>query len=294
MTSRKQRLFFVIIFMVFLLAVIPGCTGHPAQSSDKGGKMTVAVSIVPQKTFVETICGDHVNVITMIPPGFSPENYEPTPKDAQMLDDAAVYFSIGVPAEAASILPRIRDQKVVDLAAEVAQKYPDLELEKGERDPHTWLSPKRVKVMAEVIAREMSALDPTNADEYLVNMDNFLSELDQLDTEIKARFEGLTMRSFFIFHPSCGYLAADYGLKMYALEQHGKEATPQHLQELIDLAGAEHVRTVFAQKEIDSRQLAAFAEETGCAIVLLDPLSADYLANMQAMTKAIAGAMQNG
>jgi len=67
----------------------------------------VAVSIVPQKTFVKAVAGERVEVITMIPPGYSPANYAPDTRQLMAFSDASVYFTIGVPAEESNILPRI-------------------------------------------------------------------------------------------------------------------------------------------------------------------------------------------
>ncbi len=76
---------------------------------------------------------------------------------------------------------------------------------------------------------------------------------------------------------------------MWALEENGKEATPQHLKRHRPGPQAE-IRVIFCQAEIDSRQSAAFAEEIGANIQILDPLSEDYLANMRAIAKAFADA----
>ena len=77
---------------------------------------------------------------------------------------------------------------------------------------------------------------------------------------------------------------------MWALEENGKEATPQHLQAVIDRARQAEIQVIFCQAEIDSRQSAAFAEEIGAGIQILDPLSEDYIANMRAIAKAFADA----
>lgn len=79
---------------------------------------------------------------------------------------------------------------------------------------------------------------------------------------------------------------------MYALEQGGKEATPQHLAEMIDLAKTENIKVIFSQAEVDSRQPQAFAEEIGGTKEIINPLSADYINNLQAMAKAISGSMK--
>jgi len=255
-------------------------------------KTTVAVTILPQEAFVKAVCGDLVDVVTIVPPGNSPGNYEPTPKEMESFSKAVIYFTIGVPTEKANILPKSGDKKTVDLPAEVVKIYPDREFSAGNRDPHIWLSPKRAKIMVETIAREMSSLDNDNATTYQTNAKNYIEKLDQLDSEIKLNLQKVKNKKFIVFHPAYGYFADDYGLEMYSLEQDGKEATPQHLQEMIDLAKSNNIKVIFSQAEIDSKQPDAFAEEIRGTKKMLDPLSADYITNLQNMARDIAGAMK--
>jgi zinc transport system substrate-binding protein len=62
-------------------------------------KLTVFVSILPQKYFVQQIGKDFIDVHVMVLPGASPAIYEPKPKQMATLSRADVYFSIGVPFE---------------------------------------------------------------------------------------------------------------------------------------------------------------------------------------------------
>jgi len=279
------------LMLVYGFLLMTGCSKTETTEASYI-KTTVAVTVLPQKAFVEAVCGDLVDVIAMVPPGNSPGNYEPTPLEMERFSKSAIYFTIGVPTEKANILPKAESMKLVDLQTKVSEKYPDREFSAGSRDPHIWLSPKRAKVMVETIAQEMSSLDEKNAEIYKENAEDYLKELDQLDSEIKAMVEGLNNKKFIVFHPAYGYLADDYGLTMYALEQSGKEATPQHLAEMIDLAKAENIKVIFSQAEIDSKQPQAFAEEIGGTKEMIDPLSVDYISNLQTMVKAIAGAMK--
>ncbi len=298
--KMKTLLFLALAFCL----VISGCsaggaaqkpTESPkatAETSSKSGKKVIAVTIVPEQTFVKAVCGDLADVVVMVPPGSSPESYEPTPQDMKRLGDASLYFSIGLPIEKASILPKAGAVKVVSLQSEVASVYPDRMFEANERDPHIWLSPKRVKVMVKSIAKNMSELDPANEAVYNKNADSYIKQLDELDSEIKSSLAGVKSRKFIIFHPAFGYFADDYGLTMYALEEEGKEATVKHLQEMIDFAKKENIKVIFYQEEIDSNQSKAFAEEIGGRMMQLSPLAADYINNLKAMTKLMAEVMQ--
>ncbi|MPN61082.1 hypothetical protein SDC9_208816 [bioreactor metagenome] len=79
---------------------------------------------------------------------------------------------------------------------------------------------------------------------------------------------------------------------MYALEEEGKEATIEHLQDMIDLAKEENIKVVFYQEEIDSSQSESFAEEIGGKTTQLAPLAADYIGNLKKMAQIMGEAMQ--
>lgn len=278
---------YLIVLTLLWLAVACSTSGSTASFDPR---LTIAVTIPPQKTFVTAVCGDRVDIVVLVPPGNSPGNYEPDALQMQRLAGADVYFTIGVATEKANILPRISQLPVVDLAAAASEQYPDRLIAPESRDPHIWLSIKRVKVMIQAIAAEVSRLDPDHASFYQTNAQAYLIQLDLLEQDISTLLAGASGQTILVYHPSFGYLADEYGLEMQALEQDGKEATPQRLQELVDLARQESIRTIFCQAEIDSRQSAAFAEEIGASIVVLNPLSEDYLENMRAIASAYAEA----
>ncbi len=290
------------LFSFAALAVVSfmltGCAGNEANedtSAEAVVKPAVAVTIVPEQTFVEAVCGDLVDVVTMVPPGSSPENYEPTPKEMELFNNANVYFTVGVPSEEAYILPKAEDLdtlKIVSLQDDVAKVYPDREIAPGERDPHIWLSPKRVIVMVESIAREMSEIDPANKEVYAENAQAYIDELKTLDGDIQNVLANVENKKFVVFHPAFGYLADDYGLEMYALEEEGKESTPQQMQEMIDLAKEENIKVIFYQAEVSSKQAEAFAEELGGKTVQLEPLAADYIENLRNMAELMTEVMQ--
>lgn len=271
---------------------IAGCAG---KENTESKKPIVAVTIVPEKTFVEAVCGNLAEVVVMVPPGNSPENYEPNPKQMTQFAKAKVFFAIGVQTEDTNILPKIgnnKDLKIVKLQEEVAKVYPERNIAPGERDPHIWLSPKRAKVMVEVIAREMGKIDPANKEQYEKNAKAYLTELDGLDKDIQKTLEHVANRKFVVFHPAFGYLASDYNLQMYALEEEGKEATPQSMKAVIDLAKKENIKAIFYQAEISSKQAQAFADEIGGKTVKLEPLAANYIENYKNMVKLMAEVMK--
>lgn len=281
---------YIALLMGGIISVVPtACTTHNRglEQDEKEG-IQVSVSIVPQATFVKEVCGDLVEVNIMVPPGSSPTNYEPTPEQIQDFSKSEVYFSIGVPTEEANILPNVSDEtEVVALEECVSEVYPDRQMGEG-RDPHIWLSPKRAKVMVQEIVDKMCEIDGEHEKIYRENAKLYIAELEALDASLKAATEKMATKKFIVFHPAFGYLAEDYGLEMYALEQGGKEATVAHLIDMTDFAKQEGIEMIFYQAEIDSSQSQAFADEIGGKTAMLAPLSPDYIENMEVMIDTIS------
>ncbi len=282
-----------IIASVLVLISVFGFASCKSDNGGNGGveENLIAVSIAPLAFFAEKICADDFTVVTAIPAGASPETYEPTPADMKKLTKAQVYFSIGVGAEN-SILPYVESETtVVQLHKKTARVYPD-RIVNGGRDPHIWLSVKRAKVLVTQMTDIFCGLKPENAEKYKSATDALLSMLDTLDENIKTILSEKSSNKFIAFHPAFGYFADDYSLEMYSLEEDGKEATAKHLADMTDLAKKENIKVIFYQAENSSKQAEAFAEEIGGKAVMLEPLSFDYITNLENMAKAIGEAIK--
>ncbi|HOO31919.1 MAG TPA: zinc ABC transporter substrate-binding protein [Thermotogota bacterium] len=264
---------YLIILMILLITVM------------NFANLKIAVSIVPEKYFVERIAGEKAEVFELIPPGYSAANYAPTTRQLIEFADSDLYFSIGVPTEEANILPRIAqnapDVKIIDLAGYVDSKYAPRYFTPEKRDPHIWLSPKRMIAATDKIAEELSRIDEANTEFYHDNAEALKDNLYTLDKELNGILQNLQYRGFFIYHPAFGYFGDDYDLKMYALEKDGKEATPKRLAEMIDTARDKGIKVIFYQTEIDSSQVETFAGEIGGKALQVNPLAYDYIDNLK-------------
>ena len=297
----------IIIMAVVLSAALAGCSGQ-SQTQQEDGRIKVAVSVVPEAAFVEAVAGDLVDIVTVIPTGYSPANYQPTTVEMQAISDADIYFVMQVPTEEANILPKIDDFNkeliMVNLRDAVSAEYPlryitdhghdDEDAEEEEHgdeqaiDPHIWLSVKRAEVMVQVIADELSALDETNREVYQANAAQYIQKLSELDTEIAGIVSTMDNKTFMIYHGSYGYFADDYGLSMISLESDGKAATAARMQEVIDMATEQGITSVFYQDEFDDNQARTIAEEIGGTVVEAAPLSADYINELRNFAEALS------
>ncbi|WAA10112.1 metal ABC transporter solute-binding protein, Zn/Mn family [Fervidibacillus albus] len=288
--KKKAILLFSILATLFVLSAC-GQSAEEGSGSSDGDKPVVAVSIVPQQTWVEAVVGDFAEVAVMIPPGKSPANYAPSPQELQLFSDASVYFSIGVPTESVNILSKTEDinpeMKIVQLDQVVSETYPDRTFASGERDQHIWLSPKRAALMVQEIADVLSEQFPEEKENFQANAESYIKKIEEVDENIKTLFSNVEKKPFIVYHPAFGYFADEYGLEMISIEQEGKDASPQQLQEIIDLAKEEEIQVIFYQAEIDSSQTSSMAEEIGGKTEQLVPLASNYIENLLEMAEKI-------
>lgn len=300
----------ILIVSALMLMAFTACDATTAEGEkDSNGQITVAVGIVPESTFVEKVAGDLVKVVTMIPPGNSPANYQPTAAEMAALSEAKVYFAMQTPTEEANILPKVKDFneniEIVNLRTVVSEIYPlrtiaghgHGEAEEGQEeedhneeitDPHIWLSPKRAIVMVRTIADKLSEIDEKNADTYAENAEKYIKELEGLDRDINQQISALENKTFLIYHGAYGYFADDYGLEMITLEGAGKPITAAMMQEVIDYAKNQGIKTVFYQVEFDDRQAKTIAQEIGGSVTKAAPLSPDYIEGLKNFADALS------
>jgi zinc transport system substrate-binding protein len=263
--------------------------------------ISVVVSILPEKYFVERVGGSHTDVSVMVGPGQSPATYEPTPRQMAALAAARVYFRIGVPFELAW-MDRIRvanpDMLVVDVA-EGIKRRPVERIGDGKTsdagrfpDPHVWTSPPLAKRMSTRIRDTLVKLDPLHTAEYERNYASLAADLDALDAEIRDRLSGLKHRTFMAFHPAWGYFADTYGLRQIPIESEGKEPGPRTLLHVIEEARRLGIKVIFVQPQFSRSSAEMVAREIGGRVVPIDPLAEDYIENMRKVAAAFASVLE--
>lgn len=257
----------------------------------KESEIKIVAGITSLKTFIDKVGGEKVETSVMIPPGYSPANYAPSPSELKKLSEAKYYFTFQMPAEKSNILPKVnnfnKDLELIKLDKITSEKYEPRKFSDDGVDPHIWMSPKRVKYIIEIITDKLIVLNPKNKDYYQKRSKKYLTELDEMDEYIKDKIDNLKGRTVLIYHPVLGYFTDEYGLELKAIEKNGKEATPKRLQELIDFAKNENLKTIFHQSTIDSKQTEVIASEIEGKTVEINPLAENYVENMKRIADLI-------
>ncbi|TVR73077.1 MAG: zinc ABC transporter substrate-binding protein [Marinilabiliales bacterium] len=280
------------ILPLLLILLLAACGGG-MQERDKP---VITVSIVPQKYFVERIAGDRFDINILVPPGAEPETYEPTPRQMQEVANSLVYFRIGYIEFERTVLRNLgtagNGPLVVNTAYGMDLIAADI-VDHGDHvhlygvDPHIWLTAPGVKIQAGNMLDALVEADPDNAPLYNENYNNFALELDRLHAELTGKLNGLSRRTFIVFHPALGYFARDYDLTQISIEEEGKNPTVANMRKVVDIARQEGISDVFIQMEFERENARAVARELGGDVIELKPLSANWSANMREMADKI-------
>lgn len=303
--QRKIFIFPLVIVLIIGATLFTACTSKKTVKND--GKINVMVSILPQVDFVERIGGNKVKVLEMIPPGFSPATYDPSPAQLKGLEMADIYFRIGhIPFERAQMdkLIAINSRmKVVDtsngielltLAAHSRDndEHKENEIKEEGNDPHIWLSPQLVKVQAKHIYDELVEYSPENKEYFTENYNQFILDLNSLDEKLHVAFGPIKGRNILVFHPSFGYLADAYGFYQKAIEIEGKDPAPGQLQKIVDTAKKDEIKIIFVQAQFSTKSAKAVADEIGGAVIHVDPLAKNYFDNLELIAEEITNSFK--
>ncbi|MDF1566609.1 MAG: metal ABC transporter substrate-binding protein [Spirochaetaceae bacterium] len=231
---------------------------------------------------LSNIAGGKADVRVIIPAGRSPHSYEPTPRDVAALDNADIIFVNGLNLEE-SLLPILEDLDepvIVPVSAGIEVLFlgedddhtDDDEHDHSAGDPHFWFSPLNAIVWSRNISRTLQTADPANAEFYAARTDEYTSQLEGLDVEIRDMVNRIPQenRKLLMDHAALSYFARDYGFEIlgHIVESVSDQAEPSARQvaDLTELMTHEGVDAVFVGESAGrgiSRLAESVAAESG-------------------------------
>lgn len=274
---------------------------------------SITVSIRPQKYIIEQIAGNRFSIHVLVPDGSGPETYEPTPRQMQEISKSRACFITGLLDfekkwinEVSDLYP---DLLVVNLShgvnlitgelghTEDHQGHQHIE-EKSQNDneehihsgtdPHIWLSLKELRTQSNIVLKTLVELDPENKGYYTSNHSKFIKYLDSSDVAIQSKISSFRKPVvYMIYHPSLSYFARDYGLEQIPIELEGKEPGPGYMKELIDIAKARDIKTIYYSPQLDKRSPETIANQLGIKAKHFNDLEEDIVNNLLNLTEEL-------
>lgn len=284
----------VLASCLILLTFVAGC-GSTTQSKIVEDKVNVVTTFYPLYYLTETIGGDAVNVINLIPTGVEPHDWTPKSQDLQNASNAQLLIYQGAGFEgwfsdfqkgldANSNVKLVEASHGINLiSAEGEEDGHDHEghdeeghdeHSHGDTDPHTWVSPKSALIMADNVKQALIEADPEHQAEFEANYESLHEQLVALDQKYEQELSQVKHRDIVVSHHAFGYLARDYGLTQHALMGISADAEPraQDIVALTKLVQEKGLKYIFFEELVSDQMAQMLASEAGVETLVLNPL----------------------
>ncbi len=270
----------------------------------EGAPVRIGVSVLPLESLVKEIGGDQVEVRSLQEEGDSCSVFEPRPSAISWLSGARLFFRVGAGYESV-IIGKLESQfpemAIKDLRSEV--EVLPLENHQGHHhhghacetcheeeitDPHIWLDPVRLAVLAEYIAIELGKLLPESSLSFQESAKAFQRRALAVHEALVDQFHGSEGKGFYIYHPALGYFAQRFGLQQITIAVSSQGPSARELHALIGQARRDKVKTIFVQPQESTRHAEIVAQAIGADLVTIDPMGMDLLGNLTRIGQALS------
>lgn len=264
---------------------------------------SVSVDIPPIHSLVSMVMEGVGTPNLIVRTGASPHGYSLRPSEAEALQDADIVFWVSE-----GLTPWLEDS--LDALAKNAKKVELLEVEgttelpfregatfeahdheeedhdehadEGHdehegHDPHAWLDPENARVWLDVIAADLSALDPENAETYMANAAAGKAELASMIVEIDTKLDAVRGTNFAVFHDAYQYFENRFDFRAVGAIKLGdaSDPSPARIAEIRETVVDLGVTCAFAEPQFNPGLLQSVFAGTTATTGVLDPLGAD-------------------
>lgn len=271
-TQTKLAIVAIIVIVPLVSILVYGTSSNDQFIKTNSPQLKVISSFYSLHEFSQYIGKEKIDAILLVPIGVEPHDWEPTIKDVQVIQssDLIIINGIGFENWIDDIDANNFSGTIVDTSNGILLKSIT-----GEHvDSHIWLNPVYAKIQVQNIANAFSNSDPKNKNFYQSNADDYIKQLDDLDSKIKNELNSCNT-DFITFHNAFSFFADEYGLTQHAIIQsndsHG-EITAKTLENIISLARELDIKIVFSEETTNQKTLQVIADEINGKILILSPL----------------------
>ncbi len=269
-----------------------------SSSDDADDRVNVVVTTTIIGDVVTNIVGDDANVEVLLPVGADPHSYQASSRQAASIQTADLVIANGLnleeglsdllesaQADGANILelgPNLEplpftgphDHEGEDHSEEEGNEEEGHDEEEMGLDPHIWLDPLRMADAANLIAAELTKVDP-NAD-WAARAGEYAAQLNEIDTRINQILDVLPdeQRKLVTNHGSLGYFADRYNFEVVGVVIPGgstlADPSSAELTALVEEIEHEGVKAIFGETTESTALADAVAAELGSEVAVVE------------------------
>lgn len=272
----------------------------------------VAVDIPPVHSLVAKVMGERGDPKLLIQPGASPHGYSLRPSEAKTLDEAdlVIWVSNGLTPWLSDPIENLagdaRHLELMDVPEITTLEYREGETfalntanEHGHThgseehdghdhhnhednhdhshtgmDPHAWLDPANARRWLDVIAEQLSEIDPDNAAYYRENAAQGKEDLTSLQEHIQNSLTNSANTRFIVFHDAYQYFEEAFNVHAAGAISIGDASSPSpaRIETLQTLVNDENIQCVFSEPQFNPQMVNNVFSDTSAYIGVMDPL----------------------
>ena len=155
-------------------------------------------------------------------------------------------------------------------------------------DPHGWLDPDNGKTWLDVIATELSKIDPENTDIYFENVSQGKTDIDAVISEIDATLATFRGTNFIVYHDAYQYFERRFDVLAAGSISMGdvSDPSPARIAEIHQTVEELDMTCVFSEPQFNPELVATVVDGTKARARVIDPLGtrltlgADFYLNL--------------
>ena len=155
-------------------------------------------------------------------------------------------------------------------------------------DPHGWLDPDNGKTWLDVIATELSKIDPENTDIYFDNVSQGKTDIDAVISEIDATLAPFRGTNFIVYHDAYQYFERRFDVLAAGSISMGdvSDPSPARIAEIHQTVEELDMTCVFSEPQFNPELVATVVDGTKARARVIDPLGtrltlgADFYLNL--------------
>ncbi|MBT5876170.1 MAG: zinc ABC transporter substrate-binding protein [Candidatus Latescibacteria bacterium] len=290
-----------------------------------GARVNVITTTQDLAALAREVGGDDIDVMSMALGYQDPHFVNPKPSYLLKLRRADLLIAVGLELEVGwlpALVQQSRNRKILgggdgflnaSVGCSVIQQQGSGRINRSMGDvhpfgnPHYWLDPDNGGIIAQNIARKLSALDPENSAAYQSRLAGFLNRLREAVVRWDSIMEPYKGMKVVTYHNSWPNFASRYGIEVvgYVEPKPGVPPSPAHTLRLIQQMKSAKIPTIIVEPYFDLKIPNSIAKATGAKVLILMPSVAgleeitdyfslfDYNLNLLASTFREAGVMPN-
>lgn len=279
--------------------------GSQAMAADK--PLTVVTSFTVIADMAQQVAGEDARVISITQPGAEIHEYEPTPHDVLLAQqaDLILWNEMNLETWFKRFLEPLKDKPAVVVTTGIKPLLIREGAYKGQPNPHAWMSIDNGKIYVRNIAKALAEHDPEHAEAYHARAEAYIQQLEALRKPLQEALQSIPegQRWLVSSEGAFSYLAQDFGLKEAYIwpinaEQQG---TPQQIRALIETVKKHRIPVVFSESTLSDKPAKQVARESGArygGVLYVDSLSGpegpvpSYLDLLRVTTETITRAFK--